>query len=62
MTFEAEKIEFAFLMPDPVCKEKLKSPKRPGKILDETAKIANLNIRRGCGGTGRRAGFRCLWA
>ncbi len=33
------------------------------KILDEPVRIFNnLILPRGCGGIGRRAGFRCLWA
>ena len=36
-------------------------------IRVKQGKLANLDIRdsetcRGCGGIGRRAGFRCLWA
>ena len=32
------------------------------KDLDEAMETTNNNYSRGCGGIGRRAGFRCLWA
>ncbi len=35
--------------------------KKTQKALDHSSRYDNISYRRGCGGIGRRAGFRCLW-